>query len=476
MLYTPRVYQPWITNFILDHNRCNVFARMGSGKTAAVLEAISTLKLFGEARRTLIIAPKLVALDTWPNEVKTFNESFGHLTIAAAVGTKEQRRKAVMAKTDILTINYESVEWLIDGYGGKLPFDAIFADESGRLKGLRIGVVTSSKGKEFLRGQGSSRAKAIANVAFKGVRRWAGLNGSPAPNGLTDLWAQQFFVDQGKALGTSFSAFENKWFRTFKTPDGYTSWEPLPWAQKEIEDAMRPTTITIDPRPYLNVREQHEHIIYVDIRGRARAQYDEMEREMFTELRNASEQRIELEAFNSGSKVNKCLQLANGAVYHNRETREWQETHDVKIEALRSIVSEAAGRNLLVRYCFKPDLARILKAFPFARPVSPQALDDFREGRLPMLVAHAAQVGHGISLQKNCNTLVDFSSHFNLGEDEQIVERVGATRQAQSGLDREAFRYRIVARDTVEEHSVLPRLREKLSVQESLLRAMMRRG
>lgn len=475
MIYQPRIYQPWITNFILDHRRCNVFARMGAGKGPATLEAIATLKLFGEAKRVLVIAPKLVAQSTWSEEREKFFESFGHMTIAAAVGTKEQRRRAVMSKPDILTINYESFQWLSDGYGGDLPFDMVVADESARLKGLRIGVRTSCKGKEYIQGQGSSRAKAIADIAFKRVRRWVSLNGSPAPNGIVDLFGQMYVIDGGKRLGTSFAAFEQRWFTTFKTPDGYTSWVPLPGAKEEIENLIRDVSITIDPRPYLNVREQTEHIVYVDLKGRARQQYDEMERDLFTEIRNG-QINLEVEAFNSGSKTNKCLQLANGAVYHNTETKEWEETHDLKIEALKSVVSEANGENLLVRYCFKPDMARILKAFPRARTVTPETLKDFKAGRLPMLVAHAASIGHGHSLQDHCRTLVDFSSHFNLGEDEQIIERVGATRQAQSGLNRDVFRYRIVARDTVEEHSVLPRLREKLSVQESLLRAMMRRG
>ena len=473
-LYVPRVYQPPITDFIVDHERCNVFARMGSGKTPASLEAFAILRMFGEAKRLCVVGPKRVAQSVWREAVnKDFQESFGHLTIAAAVGTPEQRKKAVMSRPDILCVNYESVEWLIDGYGEHWPFDMVIADESGRLKGLRIGMRVSSKGKEYLQGQGSVRAKALAQIAHRKVRRWVNLNGSPASNGVIDIWGQQHFVDGGSALGTSFTAFEQRFFRTFRNSDGYTGWEPLPSAQKQIENLIRPTSITIDPRKDLGVKDTIESNVYITLPPAARKAYDAMEKELFADLKNG----IHIEAFNNGSKANKCLQLANGAVYHDTETKAWVTTHDEKIEALKSVVSEANGEPVLVRYCFIPDRERILKAFAGFRFLdnNPQTIEDWNKGRIPGLVTHAASAGHGLNLQHGGRILCDYSSHYNLGEDEQIVERLGGTRQVQSGYDRDVYRYRLIARDTIEEYSVLPRLIEKMSVQDSLLLALDRR-
>jgi hypothetical protein len=474
MIYLPRSYQPPITDFIVDHERSNIFARMGSGKTAATLEAFARLKLFGEVDRMCIIAPKRVAMNVWREAVnKDFVESFGHLTIASAVGTPEQRKKAVLSRPDILCVNFESAEWLLAGYGEHWPFKMVVADESGRLKGLRIGTRVSSKGKEYLQGQGSVRAKALTKIAFKHVRRWTNLNGSPAPNGIIDTWGPQWFVDGGAALGTSFTAFEQRFFRTFNNADGYTGWEPLPHAQREIEDLMRPTSITVDPRKALGVKDTIETIVWVDLPPAARRAYDAMEKELFADLRNG----IQIEAFNNGSKANKCLQLANGAVFHDTAMRAWTTTHDEKIEALRSVVSETNGEPLLVRYCFTPDRERILKAFPGFRffDDNPRTKAEWDAGHIPGLVTHAASAGHGLNLQKPCRILVDYSSQFNLGEDEQIIERIGGTRQVQSGFDRDVYRYRIIARDTIEEHSVLPRLQHKMSVQDAFLHAMKRR-
>jgi len=68
------------------------------------------------------------------------------------------------------------------------------ADEVTKLKGFRTR-------------QGGKRAKAIAEVAHKKVDRWIGLTGTPAPNGLKDLWGPMWFVDGGQRLGKSFTAF-----------------------------------------------------------------------------------------------------------------------------------------------------------------------------------------------------------------------------------------------------------------------------
>jgi SNF2 family DNA or RNA helicase len=201
--------------------------------------------------------------------------------------------------------------------------------------------------------------------------------------------------------------------------------------------------------------------------------YDEMQRELFTWV-----DAHPLEAFSAGAKAQKCLQLASGSVILNSDESKWSAVHDEKIEALRSIVEETNGAPLLVAYQFRADLERILKAFPRAKSLdknSDATIREFQDGKLSMLVVHPASAGHGLDLQHNCWTLVDYSSGFNLEYDEQVIERIGPTRQMQLGKDRVVFRYRIVARNTIEETVVLPRLKSKASVQDALKEAMKNR-
>jgi SNF2 family DNA or RNA helicase len=471
--FKPRPYQDLIRDFALGRDRCNIFASPGMGKTSVGIEIFDSRRTMGEVKRCLVIAPKRVALTSWPEEVANWSESFGHLSIAAAVGGTEKRFLAVRSNPDILTINYDSVDWLLEQYGDEWPFDMVIADESTRLKGLRVSYQRTRRKDgswtdEFIRGQGSVRARNLARIAHKKVKYWINATGSPAPNGLQDVWGQQWFVDAGRRLGSSFSAFERRWFRALPGGDGYSRIEPLPFAQAEIEALLRETSITVDAKDWFPLESVIERVVLVDLPSKARQHYRDMEKDLFTEVEQG-----EVEVFNAGAKAQKCLQIASGTLIYS-DDREWVEIHDEKIEALKSIYNECNGENILVAYQHRADLARILKAFPKARELDakPQTIADWNAGKIRMLVCHPASAGHGLSLQHGGRILVDFASGWNLEYDEQVIERLGPTRQAQSGYKRSVFRYRIVARDTIEHHSVLPRLKTKMSVQDSLKAAM----
>ncbi len=479
-VFVPHPYQHLIRNFIFERERCNVFASPGMGKTSSSVESFAELKLFGEAKRALILAPKRVAESSWPGEMVKWKESFGHLSIAAAIGTPDQRLSALRRTPDILTINYDNIEWLLDQYGDQWPFDMVFADESTRLKGLRISTQRRKRkdgtyGEEFITGQGAKRAKKLAYVAHKKVRRWVNLTGSPAPNGVVDVWGQNWYVDGGHRLGNSFTAFSHRWFRSIPgSSKEQQRIEPMPFAQEQIQRLLAQVSITVDAKDWFDIKEPIERHIMVDLPPKARKMYDEMQKELFTWVDEHP-----LEAFSAGTKSMKCLQLASGSVIYDTDDAKWSAVHDEKIEALKSIVEETNGEPLLVAYQFRADLERILKAFPFAKSLqknSDATIKEFQAGKLRMLVVHPASAGHGLDLQQHCRTLVDYSSGFNLEFDEQVIERVGPTRQAQSGKTCAVFRYRIVARNTIEETVVIPRLKSKASVQDSIKAAMKHRA
>lgn len=469
-VFIPRVYQRPMTQFIVDTPRCNLYAGMGTGKGPATLEAIATLFLFGEINRVLVVAPKRVALSTWPGEIAKFCSSFGHMTCVAAIGNAERRHAAIKSGADITTINYENLTWLVDNYGAAWPFDMIVCDESSRLSGLRVSLQTSKTGKKFLTGQGGSRAKSLARVALTKAKRFVNLSGTPAANGLEQLWGQCFYLDAGMRLGTSFTAFQSRWFRQLPGGDGYARIEPLPYADEQIRSAIKDLTISIEAKDHFDLPPLIENIVTVDLPAAARQKYKEVEREFFTEIEGHV-----IEAFSAGAKSQKCLQLAAGAAYTDDQGN-WVEVHDAKLDALQSVMEEAAGMPVLVFYHFKSDLARIQKAFPTAVHLGskPQTIVDWNAGRIPMLLAHPQSAGHGLSLQHGGNICCFFSTNWSLEADSQAIERIGPTRQAQSGYKRPVFVHRIVARGTLDE-VVVARLRTKASIQDALLKAMKNR-
>jgi len=451
-----RPYQKLIIDHILDKERCNAFVPMGLGKTISTLKSLETLSLV-DSSPTLVLAPLRVAQSTWPDEVKKWGID---LPVTPIVGTAEQRALALREDSAIWTINYENIPWLVDWFKYNprpWPFKTIVADEVTKLKGFRVK-------------QGRARAKAIGEVAFKKVDRWIGLTGTPAPNGLKDLWGIMWFIDGGMRLGRSYSDFTKRWFQR-----GYNGeMEPTAWAQNEIQELLKDVCLSLDAKDYFNLSEPITNRIVVDLPHKARQQYRDMEKKMFLELEGHLGP-TEVEALNAASKTQKCLQLANGAIYTD-EQRNWTEVHDAKIQALDDIVEEAGGAPVLVAYHFRHDLARLTAAFPRGRVLDsdPETIRAWNAGKIPVLFAHPASAGHGLSLQDGGNIIVFFSVNWNLEEAQQIVERIGPVRQMQSGHNRPVFIHYILAADTVD-FDVLERLESKRSVQDILLQAMKRR-
>lgn len=452
MKYIPREYQKKIIRQIVTNPRTAIWAGMGMGKTSAVLEALRLMKEQGEGP-ALVIAPLRVAQSTWPDEVAKW-EDFKGMKVSVIRGRAEERVEKAKQKADIYTINFEQIPWLVNYWQHRWPYKIVVVDEATRLKGFR----TKS---------GTSRAKALSLVAHDYVDRFIELTGTPAPNGMADLWGQMWFIDKGKRLGRSYSAFLSRWFYCIMMGGGARSWRewfPYEGAEKEIKRQVASCSITVNPEDYFDLKGNIENEIMVELPPAVMKQYRRLGRDLWLELENGAE----INAANAGVKTGKLLQLASGAVYTDHDI--YEEFHSAKLAALESILEEANGAPVLCAYSFRHEVERIMRKFPRAKLLDkdPQTIRDWNEGKIKLLLAHPASCGHGLNLQEGGNILVFFSTGWNLEHHDQIIERIGAVRQAQSGKNRPAFIHYIVAKGTVDE-AVRERLRSKRSVQDVLL-------
>jgi len=472
--FTPRPWQRPMIDHLYEHERCACWAAPGMGKSAVTLAYLDGLYMAGESKPTLILGPKRVARSTWTNEAAKWSD-FRGLDIVPIMGTEKERLRALRYDVPIYTVNYESLVWLLDHYGDRWPFETVIADESTKLKSCRISFRTSVKGKEFLAGQGGKRAGALAKIAHTHARRFVELTGTPAPNGLVDLWGQIWFLDRGVRLGRTFDAFKKRWFS--KSYDGYGV-DALPFAEAQIHDAVKDICLTIDPKDWLSLDEPRINNVFIDLPPTARRLYKDMEKDFFIQIEQSS-----AEAFNAAAKSQKLMQLAAGAVYvdpaaeddSDPRSKEWKLVHDEKLEALESIIEESGGENMLVVYEFRSDLARLLKKFPQGRALTAGTEQAFREGKLPLLFIHPKAAGHGIDgWQNHCHTIVFFSVSWNLEDRLQVIERVGPVRQMQANTGKVCEIHNILARDSIDE-LVLERVTTKRAVQDILLEACKRK-
>ncbi len=467
--FIPRPWQPSGTEHIVEHRRCALWAGMGMGKGAMTTTALDQIDvLTGDAWPALVLGPLRVARKVWSEEVAKWHHT-ADLVVSKVIGAPEEREAALKRPAQIYAMNYENVAWLERHLGGAMPFRTIICDESRKLHAFRIK-------------QGGAMTRALHELAWhKNIRHFIELTGTPSPNGLRGLWGQLHFIDRGKRLGLTYESFENRWFAYKRIRDAINSHKThiqpiiLPNAHDEIHDLVRDVCLSINPKDWLDLKEPIRRTINVELPPEAMKLYKQMERDFFIRIENH-----EIEAFNAASKSIKTMQLAGGAAYldidvqsdEDPRARAYRVVHDAKIEALQSIVEEAEGMPLLVFYQFKSDVPRIQKAFPKARVLrSEQDEDDFKAGKIDMLLAHPKSAGHGIDgFQHVTNIAVFFNHTWDLELRQQAIERIGPVRQMQAGLERPVWVYDIVAEDTIDE-LVIQRHETKRSVQDLLLEA-----
>lgn len=450
-VYIPREHQLIASDYLFENKRCNLWAHPGMGKTSICYRLFDLLQICGSNFfPVLVIAPLSVARDVWTAEQQKWRD-FKNLRVVPIIGSTPQERVArLLLHGDVYTINYENLVWLVEYLGEKWPFRIVIADESTRLRGYR-----TNKG-------GTKRAQALSQVAHL-TGRWVNLTGTPSPHGLESLWGQQWFVDYGQRLGSSYSAFMKRWFIV----EQFTRQvHPKANAREEIYGLMADCAMALRAEDWLDVKKPHFFQKRVNLPPVAMKQYRQMERDMFVNLPEK-----EIVAFAAIAKTGKLIQMASGSIYD--ENGADHAVHDAKLEALRSLYDEL-GEPLLVVYHFRFDIAKILKEFPEAKVYKGKAEEDlWNSGKLPMLLVHPKSAGHGLSLQHGGRAVAFYTNNWDLELRLQVLERIGPARQLLSGYDRAVLVYDILATGTIDD-DVLDRLEGRADEQAALMHARAR--
>jgi SNF2 family DNA or RNA helicase len=466
-----RVYQKWMTQQILDRVAILLGAEMGLGKTGAVLKAIVELMAEGIIKKVLIVAPLLVAEETWPEEIAKWDFA-RHLTYRVVTGTLEERIAALKyGPCDITIVNRENFLWLRKYIGIKRwIFDMLVYDEASRLKGGKIRTNPKPRKDGTIPEDRLTELGVIQSIRQR-TKKVVELSGTPSPNGLIDLWGPIYALDGGKRLGLKKTHFEARWFRENK----YTrKQEPFDHSEKEIMGAIKDVFFSLREEDYLTLPPLVPVDHYVRLTPPEMKRYREFEREMALDVKNRAGDREVIEAVNNGALTGKLLQFANGSLYlgdkYDEETdqklpRESVKVHEHKLDVLESIMEEAAGHPVLVAYSFQFDKDAIKKRFPYVRIMGETTSDkrDWNAGKIRMLLTHPASAGHGLNLQFGSNIMVWYGLTHSLELYRQFVKRLHRSGQA---ADR-VFLHRIMAKGTVDE-DILPALLVKGTTQDRI--------
>lgn len=441
-------YQLAGVSHIVNNPFCGLLMDMGLGKTVSTLTAINYL-LFEEfdIRNVLIIAPKKVAENVWTSEIKKWRHT-RHLKISRIIGTEMQRKAALVKNADIHIIGRDNVVWLTGLFGGSmLPFDMLVIDESSSFKNPK-----------------SQRFKALRAVQ-PSFKRVVILTGTPAPNGLIDLWSQIFLLDRGERLGKFIGHYRDRYFSPNQR-NGHIiyNYKLQNQAEEKIYDKIGDICISMKASDYLELPGRMNNYIDVIFPPEIQQRYDAFEEEQVLDLIGDTE----ITAVNAAALTTKLLQFANGAIYD--EDRNYHVIHDLKLDMVEEIIDNNSGKPVLIAWAYRHDMHRLKKRFPQARELKTEKdIDDWNAGEIPILLMHPASGGHGLNLQAGGNTIIWFGQTWNL----ELYQQLNA-RLDRQGQEQVVVIHHLVAKKTVEQ-DVIKSIGSKDKKQEALLKAVQAR-
>ncbi len=445
MRYVPHGYQRTAYNWIMEHERCGLFLDMGLGKTVVTLTAVQDLIDSLDVQKVLVIAPKRVAEDTWSRESRKWDH-LQTLRISKILGSAKERREALRAEADIYVINRENVVWLTK----ELPewdFDTVVIDELSSFKS-----------------PAAQRFKALRKVIVRS-RRVIGLTGTPAPNGYLDLWSEIYLLDSGRRLGRTITGYRDSFFRNVSRDPSYGIYVERPGAQKKINRLLEDICMSMKAEDYLQMPERIENEIPVRMDPAELKTYKQMEETALLQMEDGSL----IEAFSAAAVMGKLLQLANGFAYDF--DKKPHRIHEKKLDALEEIIDCNPGQPILVFYNFQADREALLQRFPKARILdSQQDIADWNEGKVPLIMAHPASVGHGLNIQEGGHIIVWYGLTWSL----ELYQQANARLYRQGQRHRSVVINHLIAAGTVDEQ-VMQALRTKDVTQAALMRALKER-
>jgi len=448
MKYVPHDYQTFTTKFIEENSISAILLDMGLGKTVITLTALDGL-LFDsfQVSKVLIIAPLRVARDTWPNEIAKWDH-LTNLIVSVAVGNEEERLKALKVRADIYIINRENVQWLVEKSGINTYFDMIVIDELSSFKNGR-----------------SKRFQNLLKIR-PDAKRIVGLTGTPAGNGLMDLWAEFRVLDFGRRLGRFITHYRNNFFIADKRNGNVIfSYRPLPGAKDAIFNLISDITISMKAKDHINMPELISSEYKVYLVDDEYQYYEDFKDELVLELKGK-----EITAANAAVLTGKLTQIANGAIY--TETGKSEVIHNKKLDALEDIVESANGNPILLAYWFKHDLERIKERLDslgivYQELSTSQSIDNWNKGKLQVGLIHPASAGHGLNLQSGGSTLVWFGLTWSLELYQQTIARIWRQGQRSETV----VVLHIIADKTIDEQ-ILRVLNGKETLQNALFSAV----
>lgn len=431
-------YQDVAVDHLSRNPQAGLFLDMGLGKTASALSALTDSHL-----PVLVTAPKRVAEMVWQEERDKWRPD---LSLQVAAGSRAQRAEAIRSGADIVVIGRDNLR---DLPGMRVP----------PWKTLVLDELSGFKSRASVRWK--TAKKVIAENRIPHV--W-GLTGTPAPNGLLDLWSQIYLLDGGKRLGTSITGFRSRYFiPTKQVRNIVVEWTLRPGAEQRIYELIEDICLSMAADGRIELPPVTYNTISVEMPLTVRKAYRDMKNTLVADLGLLGEIHS---AANAAVMTDKLSQITAGFMYVDDADirgRKYDILHKEKIHAVCEVV-EGTGSPVLVFYRYQAEKAMLTEAMPdLIRSIDePGVIARWNTGRVPVLLAHPQSAGHGLNLQHGGHTIVWSTAPWSLEEWEQ-----GNARLARQGQEHPVVIHTVNVPRTID-GAIMTRLKLKTSVQDAL--------
>lgn len=408
-----------MAKFLLEGDSRLLFSEPGTGKTRSVIDSSDILMSGLAIRGTLVIAPKRVAVLTWPDEVAKWSQHR-----VADMRTEEGAELWGSGDAEYYVINIDRLPWFCEKFltGKKpLPVNQVVFDECHRIRNP-----TGVRAKKFMK----HRDK---------FSRFVGMTGTPTPNSPLELFNQVRMMDGGESLGKVWSKFQRD--HAYSDFMGF-KWTLFEGAADRIYQKIAHMTLVQRAADWLDIPPVSVHDIEVRLSEDTKKEYQKLEEDSLLQLRDG-----EVTAETAAVLVGKLRQMTSGFVYGiNEGERVVLPVHGDKIEALVKLHKDLDYDPLLVFIQYNHEREHILKAYPKARMFDEKDIKKWDAGEIPMWIAHPLSAAEGLNLQKPCANVCWFSQTYSSSQYLQ-----GNSRVARTGQTRETRIWRLIVPDSIDE-------------------------
>ena len=444
-------------NFIETRPAAGLFLDCGAGKTLSTLASLYELN---EPYHILVVAPKAIAVSTWKKEIKKWGDIFPYTSLIVnekdknySTKIRHQLYQNVLdcSKATVFSINRENFVDLVlnlpeNKYGQRVwPFGTVVFDELQSFKSHT-----------------SQRMKALQTVRPY-MNRVIGLTGTPTPNGLMDLWGEIYALDQGARLGQTITAYRNTFFYPIKyIKNRPVDWAPFPGAKEEIYRRISDIIVSIDTDG-LDLPDLIVNDISVHLSPAERKLYDRLRIDKVLEFDG-----VTITAKQAAGLQQKLSQLASGALYVSKDSKEYIKVHEEKLDICEYIIDNTSSP-VLIAYHFKSDLDMLQERFPYGVQIttSSQIQDDWNAGKIPLAFIQPKSCGLGLNLQSGPgHTLVWYTLDFNYEDYYQMNKRL-----YRPGQTMPVTIHRLITENTIDER-VAKALERKEADEQELIDAV----